>query len=76
MKKLEWWAMYFETQRLKKLGLRISQIARALSLSRNTVYRYLEMNPEDIDQEGERRKKLDVYTGKIVSWLYDSRRPQ
>lgn len=69
MKKLEWWSMYFETQRLKKLGLKISQIARALSLSRNTVYRYLELNPDDLDHEGERRKKLDIYTDEIVSWL-------
>ncbi len=69
MKKLEWWTMYFETQRLKKLGLKISQIARALSLSRNTVYRYLEINPEDLEQERERRKKLDVYTDKVISWL-------
>ena len=69
MKKLDWWTMYFETQRLKKLGLKISQIARALSLSRNTVYRYLEMNPEDLEQERERRKKLDIYTDEIVSWL-------
>ena len=69
MKKLEWWTMYFETQRLKELGLKISQIARALSLSRNTVYRYLEMDPEALDQERERRKKLDVYTDEIVSWL-------
>lgn len=69
MKKLDWWTMYFETQRLKNLGLKISQIARALSLSRNTVYRYLKINPDDLDQEGERRKKLDVYTNEIVSWL-------
>src|SRR5665648_851973 len=69
MKKLEWWTMYFETQRLKKLGLKISQIARALSLSRNTVYRYLEINPDDLDQERERRKKLAVYTDESVSWL-------
>jgi len=69
MKKLEWWTMYFEAQRLKNLGLKISQIARALSLSRNTVYRYLDLNPEDLDQERERRKKLDVYTDEIVSWL-------
>ena len=69
MKKLEWWTMYFETQRLKHLGLMISQIARALSLSRNTVYRYLEMNPEDLDQERERRKKLDIHTDEIVAWL-------
>ena len=69
MKKLEWWTMYYETQRLKKLGLKISQIARALSLSRNTVYRYLKMNPDDLEQERERRKKLDVYTDRIVSWL-------
>ena len=69
MKRLDWWTMYFETQRLKKLGLKISQIARALSLSRNTVYRYLEMNPDDLEQERERRKKLDVYTDKVISWL-------
>lgn len=69
MKKLDWWTMYFETQRLKELGLKISQIARALSLSRNTVYRYLEMDPEALDQERERRKKLNVYTDEIVSWL-------
>ena len=69
MKKLEWWTMYFEAQRLKELGLKISQIARALSLSLNTVYRYLEMNPDDFDQERERRKKLDGYTDEIISWL-------
>ena len=57
MKKLKWWTMYFETQRLKKLGLKLSQIARALSLSRNTVYRYLGMNPEDLEQERERRNQ-------------------
>jgi len=54
--------MYQRDYGLKKLGLKISQIARALSLSRNTVYRYLEMNPDDLDQERERRKKLDGYT--------------
>ena len=57
MKNLKWWTMYFETQRLKKLGLKLSQIARALSLSLNTVYRYLGMNPEDLEQEREHRNQ-------------------
>ena len=27
------------------------------------------MNPEDLEQERERHKKLDVYTDEIVTWL-------
>ncbi len=36
--------MYIEIYQLKQLGLNVSQIARKLNISRNTVYKYLDMS--------------------------------
>lgn len=73
MKRLERWHMYFSIHQMKAKGLKISQIARKLNLSRNTVYKYLSMNPDEFKQfiEGleTRKKKLDPYEQRILQWL-------
>ena len=73
MKLTERWNMYSEIIRLKDLGLNISQIARHLDISRNTVYQYKDLNPDEYNQVLEsmqtRQKKLDHKRGEILSWL-------
>lgn len=73
MKLTERWNMYSEIIRLKGLGLNISQIARHLDISRNTVYQYKDLNPDEYNQVLEsmqtRQKKLDHKRGEILSWL-------
>ncbi|GCL73748.1 hypothetical protein PN4B1_36900 [Paenibacillus naphthalenovorans] len=65
--------MYFSVHQLKAKGLKISQIARNLNISRNTVYKYLSMNPDQFKQFMEeletRAKKLDPYEQQILQWL-------
>jgi len=65
--------MYSEIMRLKKMGLNISQISRHLNISRNTVYQYKDLNPDEYNQILEnmqtRRKKLDSKKDEILSWL-------
>jgi transposase len=69
----ERWNMYYEVQSLKQLGLKVSQIARKLGISRNTVYVYLDATPEEIErlnQDGQtRKKKLNEYEPQILEWL-------
>jgi transposase len=73
MNQAERWQMYSKIQELKRLNLKISQIARHVGISRNTVYKYINMTPQEYQQELERRetrkKKLDDYKSKILSWL-------
>lgn len=73
MKREERWKMYFDIQELKKIKLNISQIARHVGVSRNTVYKYINMTPEEFQRYLERRetkkKKLDPYQDKILGWL-------
>lgn len=57
---------------LREKRLRIAQIARQLNVSRNTVYKYLDMTFEEAVKEfGELKgkKKLDPYRDWIVNWL-------
>lgn len=65
--------MYLEIQQLKKLGLNKSQIARRLGISRNTVYKYINMTPEEFEDMLEhmevRQKKLDCIKEKLITWL-------
>ncbi len=67
--------MYLEIYQLMLLGLNVSQIARKLDISRNTVYKYLEMLPEEMHTFDEsvktRRKKLDSCESQILQWLRD-----
>lgn len=73
MGRLERWHMYFSIQRMKQQGLKIAQIARKLELSRNTVYKFIEMDPDQfseyLEQLVSRRKKLDGYEDFILEWL-------
>ena len=64
--------LYIDIHRLHDRKLRISQIARQLKISRNTVYKYLDMTFEEAVEEFgpiERKKKLDPYRDWIVNWL-------
>ena len=69
----EGWNMYLEIQDLKKMHFNVSQISRRLDLSRTTVYKYLDMTPEEMEQILENRKtrtkKLDKHRELIKSWL-------
>jgi transposase len=65
--------MYIKIYQLKQLGLNVSQIARKLNISRNTVYKYLNMSPEEmqafIESVKTRRKKLDPFESQVLQWL-------
>jgi transposase len=69
----EGWNMYLDIQDLKKMHFNVSQISRRLDLSRTTVYKYLDMTPEEMEQVLENRKtrakKLDKHRDLIKSWL-------
>lgn len=73
MKISERWSMYLEISQLKKLGLNVAQIARHLSISRNTVYQYKDLEPNEYEQimlnMQTRKKKLDCVKNEILSWL-------
>ena len=61
--------LYIHIHNLRERKLRISQIARQLKISRNTVYKYLKMTfDEAVEEFGpiERKKKLDPYRDWIV----------
>ena len=70
---LEGWNMYLDIQDLKKKHFNVSQISRRLDLSRTTVYKYLDIIPEEMEQILEKRKtrskKLDKHRELIKSWL-------
>ncbi|MDE3840756.1 hypothetical protein C0966_15880 [Bacillus methanolicus] len=65
--------LFVEIQQLKKQGFKVAAIAKKLEISRNTVYKYLDMSLEEasewITSLGSRRKKLDPYHNQILSWL-------
>ena len=64
--------LYMTIHRLREKRLRIAQIARQLNISRNTVYKYLNMAFEEaLNEFGELKgkKKLDPYQDWIVNWL-------
>jgi len=73
MNRLKRWHMYFTIHELNEKGLKVAQIARKLNISRNTVYKYLNMNPDDfhefLDEAETRSKKLDPYESRILNWL-------
>src|SRR5690606_38561944 len=73
MRKEERWPMYFAIQEQKNLGLRKSQVARNLGISRNTVIKLWDMTVNEyknfLDSLETRTKKLEVFETEIVSWL-------
>ncbi|MEC2054224.1 helix-turn-helix domain-containing protein [Peribacillus psychrosaccharolyticus] len=58
---------------LKKQGFKVADIAKKLEISRNTVYKYLDMTFDEATNWmialGRRQKKLDPYRDRIVTWL-------
>lgn len=73
VRKVEKLLLFVEIHQLKKQGFKVAAIAKKLEISRNTVYKYLDMNLEEasewITSLGSRRKKLDQYHDQILSWL-------
>lgn len=73
MKKEEGWRMYIEIKQLKNMGLKKSQIARRLSISRPTLDKYIDMSQEEFDEficsVQERSRKADPFKDDILCWL-------
>jgi transposase len=65
--------MYVKVHDLHKEGFSVSAIARKVGLSRNTVYKYLGMSFEEVNEWvntiRKKKRKLDPYRGWILSWL-------
>ncbi|MHB8171929.1 MAG: IS21 family transposase [Thermincolia bacterium] len=73
MKLTEWWSMYLEVSQLWQIGLNVSQIGRKLGITRNTVYKYMGLSPDEfqqyIQERSTRRKKLHLVGGQVLAWL-------
>jgi len=73
--KVEKWEMYMQMQQLLRKGFSKVKIAEMLGISRSTVYRYINRNPQSMAKWMEtskvRQKKLDPYKELILSWLQD-----
>lgn len=65
--------LYVEIHQLKQQGFKIAAIAKKLGISRNTVYKYLNMNfneaSEWVISTGSRQKRLDTHHDLILGWL-------
>lgn len=65
--------MYIAIQEMKRMGLRKSQVARNLGISRNTVIKFWDMTVDEykrfVDELETRSKKLDAYELEIVGWI-------
>ena len=70
MKTEEGWRMYTEINQLIKMGLKKSQIARKMRISRPTLDKYLAMSPDEFDEYlcgmQERRKKPEPFEEDIL----------
>ncbi|WEG14500.1 IS21 family transposase [Pullulanibacillus sp. KACC 23026] len=70
---MEKWKVYMEIYQLKQQGFKVRRIARKLGISRTTVYKYLELSPEEMSawmaSTKTRYKKLDPYEMLIQTWL-------
>ena len=65
--------LYFHIHQLRERKLNITQIAEELKISRPTVYKYLEMDFEEVHAYAsdlyKKPKKLDPYRDWILAWL-------
>lgn len=72
-RKVEKLRLFFKAHDLKKLGFSIEKISRKLGISRNTVYKHLNMFYEEgvkwTTKNWNRAKILDPYEKHILSWL-------
>lgn len=73
MKKGEIWSMYNKIHKLKSEGLGVTQIKKRVNLSRDTIYKYLDMNEDEfaafLENKTFRKKKLDVIDSFILNLL-------
>ncbi|NLK64036.1 MAG: IS21 family transposase [Tissierellia bacterium] len=73
MKIEEGWKMYINIKHLKEKGFSKTKIAEMLGISRPTVIKYIDMDAEEFEKEmesqGKRRKKPDIYREEIISWI-------
>jgi len=73
MKKLKGWEMYQEIQKLKKDGLKRSQIAKRMNMDPKTIRKYIDMTPDDYlaycDSLKSRSKKLDQHRDRIEEMI-------
>lgn len=72
----ERWHNYINIDQWLEMGLNKTQIANRLKISRTTLYKYMNMTPEEYHQWNEemktRSKKADEYEAEISSWLRSS----
>jgi len=65
--------MFYEIDRLKKLGLKKAQIARKLDISRPTVIKYFDMSAEEFEKSlaslKQRNKKTTSFENEILQML-------
>lgn len=65
VRKVEKLLLFVEIHQLKRQGFKVAAIAKKLEISRNTVYKYLDMTLEEASEWilslGSRSKKLDPY---------------
>jgi len=65
--------MYNEIANLKKLGFKRAQIARKLSISRQTVTKYFQMSPAEfhgaMEEQKSRVKRIDILENEVVAML-------
>src|SRR5699024_8724100 len=71
--KVDNWEMYMQIKQLLQQGFSKVKVAQKLGISRTTVYRYIDRNPQSmakwIDHSKMRHKKLDSYKDMILAWL-------
>ncbi|MGG0834067.1 IS21 family transposase [Priestia megaterium] len=71
--KVDKWNVYMNIKRLRKQGFTITQVARKLGISRNTVYKYMKKDPEEMAlwmaSSHKKSRKLDRYKEVILGWL-------
>ncbi|EYE87202.1 hypothetical protein Q428_14625 [Fervidicella metallireducens AeB] len=69
----EGWKMYIDIKHLKSRGFSNSKISKLLGISRPTVIKYVNMEPEEFAQEMNKRKhrtkKAQKYEEDIIGWL-------
>ncbi|OIJ11333.1 transposase, partial [Anaerobacillus alkalilacustris] len=70
---MEKWLKYVEIKRMLEQGYSKAKVAEKFNISRGTLYKYLNMSPDEMSiwlaSCKTRRKKLDVFKGMILNWL-------
>jgi AraC-like DNA-binding protein len=69
VKDLQDWAA---VQKLRKKNKKVAEIARALGMSRTTVYKLLAMDEEPVYTRSDYPCKVDAYREQIIEWRYNT----